>query len=172
MYITICEIDDQCKFDPWAGHSKPVLWDSTEGWSREGKWEWGSGWGDTGAPMCDSCQCMAKTTTTLSRNYPPIKINKWNLKKRICLQCRRPGLDPWVGKIPGLGRSPGEGNGNPLQYFYLENPTDRGAWRATVLGVTEGQAWLKQLGMHACTHTCVHTYRERESWKTLLYAWD
>ena len=36
------------------------------------------------------------------------------------------------GLIPGLGRSPGEGNGNPLQYSCLENPMDRGAWRATV----------------------------------------
>ena len=32
------------------------------------------------------------------------------------------------GSSPGLGRSPGEGNGNPLQYYYLENPMDRGAW--------------------------------------------
>ena len=39
--------------------------------------------------------------------------------------------------IPGLGRSPGEGNGNPLQYSGLENPLDRGAWRATVHGVAE-----------------------------------
>ena len=38
--------------------------------------------------------------------------------------------------IPGLGRSPGEGNGNPLQNFYLENPLDRGAWWAIVHGVT------------------------------------
>ena len=37
--------------------------------------------------------------------------------------------------IPGSGRSPGEGNGNPLQYSYLENPMDRGAWQATVHGV-------------------------------------
>ena len=36
------------------------------------------------------------------------------------------------GSIPELGRSPGEGNGNPLQYSCLENPTDRGAWWATV----------------------------------------
>ena len=36
------------------------------------------------------------------------------------------------GSIPGLGRSPGEGNGNPLQYSCLENRTDRGAWWATV----------------------------------------
>ena len=37
-----------------------------------------------------------------------------------------------VGSISGLGRSPGEGNGNPLQYFCLGNPMDRGAWRAIV----------------------------------------
>ena len=41
------------------------------------------------------------------------------------------------GLIPGLGRSPGEGNGNPLQDSCPENPTDRGAWRATVHGVAE-----------------------------------
>ena len=42
-----------------------------------------------------------------------------------------------VGLIPGLGRSPGEGNGNPLQYFCLENSMDSGAWWATVYGVTK-----------------------------------
>ena len=41
--------------------------------------------------------------------------------------------------IPGSGRSPGEGNGNPLQYSCLENPMDRGAWRATVHGAAETQ---------------------------------
>ena len=40
-----------------------------------------------------------------------------------------------VGLIPGLGRSPGGGNDNPLQYSCLENPMDRGAWRATVQGL-------------------------------------
>ena len=44
-----------------------------------------------------------------------------------------------AGSIPGLGRSPGEGNGNPLQYSCLENPMQRGVWRATVHGVTQGQ---------------------------------
>ena len=38
--------------------------------------------------------------------------------------------------VPGSGRSPGEGNGNPLQFTSLENPMDRGAWQATVHGVT------------------------------------
>ena len=41
------------------------------------------------------------------------------------------------GSIPGSERSPGEGNGYPLQYSCLENPMDRGAWQATVLGITE-----------------------------------
>ena len=40
-----------------------------------------------------------------------------------------------LGSIPGSGRSPGEGNGNPLQCFCLENPMDRGAWQVTVHGV-------------------------------------
>ena len=42
-----------------------------------------------------------------------------------------------MGSIPGSGRSPGEGNGNPLQYSCLENPMDRGAWWATVHGVAK-----------------------------------
>ena len=44
-----------------------------------------------------------------------------------------------LGLIPGSGRSPREGNGNPLQYSCLENPKDRGAWQATVHGVTKSQ---------------------------------
>ena len=42
-----------------------------------------------------------------------------------------------LGLIPGSGRSPGEGNGNPLQYSCLKNPKDRGAWWAIVRGVTK-----------------------------------
>ena len=46
--------------------------------------------------------------------------------------------------IPGLGRSPGEGTGNLLQYSCLGNPTDRGAWRATVHGVAESNLTERQ----------------------------
>ncbi|XP_052506349.1 RNA-binding protein 38 isoform X4 [Budorcas taxicolor] len=46
------------------------------------------------------------------------------------------------GSIPGLGRSPGEGNGNPLQYSFLENYVDGGAWQATVHGVAKSQTRL------------------------------
>ena len=60
-----------------------------------------------------------------------------------------PGLGrSWVGKIlgwedPGLGRSPGERNGNPLQYSCLENPMDRGAGLASFHRVTQSRTWLK-----------------------------
>ena len=46
------------------------------------------------------------------------------------------------GSIPGSGRSPGEGNGNPLQHSCLENPMDRGAWWAAVHGVAKSWAGL------------------------------
>ena len=46
------------------------------------------------------------------------------------------------GLIPGLGRSPGEGNGNPLQYSCLENPTDGGAWQVAVHGVAKSRTRL------------------------------
>ena len=58
-----------------------------------------------------------------------------------------------MGLIPGLGRSPGEGHGNPLQYSCLENPMDRGAWRATVHRVSKSQTQLKQLS--TCTDALV-----------------
>ena len=48
-----------------------------------------------------------------------------------------------VGSIPGQGRSPGEGNGNPLQYSYLGNPMDRGEWWVTVQGIAKSQTRLR-----------------------------
>ena len=54
-----------------------------------------------------------------------------------------------LDSIPGFGRSPGEGNGYPLQYFCLENSMDRGVWRATVHGITKSQTQLN----NSYTHT-------------------
>ena len=50
-----------------------------------------------------------------------------------------------LSSIPGLGRSPGEGNGNPLQYSCLGNPIDGGAWWASVYGLAQSQTQLKRL---------------------------
>ena len=62
------------------------------------------------------------------------------------------------GSIPGSGRSPGERNGNPLQYSCLVDSMDRGAWWAIVHGVAKSQKQLKQLSMHAliiCERLCL-----------------
>ena len=61
------------------------------------------------------------------------------------------------GPIPGSGRSPGEGNGNPLLYSCLGNPTDRGAWRATVHEAAELDK-AEHLSMHACMHNDFPTF--------------
>ena len=50
-----------------------------------------------------------------------------------------------LDSIPGLGRSPGEGKGCPLQYFGLENPRDRGAWWAAIYGVAQSRTRLRKL---------------------------
>ena len=65
------------------------------------------------------------TTKPPRRGFPHNSVSKESACK---------AGDP--GLIPGWGRSPGEGNGNLLQYFCLENPMDKGAWQATVHGVT------------------------------------
>ena len=52
-----------------------------------------------------------------------------------------------LGLIPGSGKSPGEGNGNPLQYSCQENPVGGGAWRAVVHGVIKSRIQLKQLSI-------------------------
>ena len=62
-----------------------------------------------------------------------------------------------VVSTPGLGGSPGVGNGNPLQYSCLENPMDRGAWQATVPGVTKNWTRLNT-HTHTRTHTHTHTH--------------
>ena len=65
-----------------------------------------------------------------------------------------------VCSVPGLGRSPGGGNGNPLQYSYLENSMDRRAWWATVYGVAKSETWLSthiKLTVFICMH--FHSYQ-------------
>ena len=66
--------------------------------------------------------------------------------KEPACQCRR---HRDASLTPGSGRCPGGGHGNPLQYSSLENPTDRGARRATVLRDAKSWTWLKWLSMHA-----------------------
>ena len=74
-----------------------------------------------------------------------------------------------AGSIPGLGRSPGEGHGNTLQYSCLENPVDREPWQATVHRVTKSWKWLKRLSTHACvTSPQLTSYSVINRWKLFL----
>ena len=63
-----------------------------------------------------------------------------------------------LGLIPELGGSPGEGNGNPPQFSCLGNSMDRGAWWATVHGVTKIWTGLKRLSMHTCIYIMTHHF--------------
>ena len=85
-------------------------------------------------PNCHLCiaLCLSSPWLKFSQNF------SWRLHLVKASACNAGDL----GLIPGLGRSPGEGNGNPLQYSCLENPVDRGAWWATVHGVTKSRTRL------------------------------
>ena len=63
-----------------------------------------------------------------------------------------PAIQEAPGSVPGLGRSPGEGNGNPLQYSCLENSRDRGAWLATVHSIAESDM----------TEQLIHTHQTKK----------
>ena len=78
----------------------------------------------------------------INKNIAALGILQWLSSKRIHLQGRR---CQDMGLIPGSGRFPGKGNGNPLQYSCLGNPMEREAWRATVHGVTKESDITEQL---------------------------
>ena len=81
----------------------------------------------------------------------PKEVNYWSFQ--VVLVVKNPLADAGdimrCSSISGRGRSPGGRHGNPLQYSCLENPMDRGAWRATVLRIEKSQTLLKQFSRHA-----------------------
>ena len=73
--------------------------------------------------------------------YSPLELKIWaSLVAQMVKNLPANAED--MGSVPGLGRSPGEGNGNPLQYSYLENPMDRGTWQTVVHWVTKSWTLL------------------------------
>ena len=71
-----------------------------------------------------------------------------------------------LGSIPGLGRSPGEGNGTPLQYSCLENPMDRGAWWVTIHGVSKSWTRLSNFIYHLLSRDALEKSSESRMCET------
>ena len=112
-----------------------------------------------GSKITEDSECSHE----IQRHFLP-----WSLNDKE-FACQAGGL----GSIPGLGRSPGGGHGNPLKYSCLENPVDRGAWWAAVHRIAQSQTRLKQLSMRACTgegngnplqYSCRKNPRDGEAW--------
>ena len=99
---------------------------------------------------------VAKSQTRLS-NWTEVTqvLPRWLSGKEPA--CQYAG---YMGSVPGLRRSPGGGNGNSFQYSCLENPTDRGAWQATVHRVAKNRMWLSE-PTHARSHTNPNNPNER-----------
>ena len=84
-------------------------------------------------------RCPFRLVCVLCGTFHCFLSTSWHSGKRICLTMQ----ETWdVGLMPGLGRSLSGGNGNSFQYSCLENPLDRGAWRATVHGIAKSQTQL------------------------------
>ena len=92
-------------------------------------WDPGPGLPDWATPSCSVCSCSEILTGSYTRASQVVLVVK-NLPANA-------GDIRDMGLIPGLGRSPGGGHGNPLQYSCLENPMDKGSWQAIVHSVAE-----------------------------------
>ena len=97
MYIIICEIDDQCKFDAWSRALRASALGQPGGMGWGGRWEGHSGWGHT-CPCGWFMSMYGKKKKT--PQYCKVIILHLKKKKESAYQCRRHRFDPWVGKIP------------------------------------------------------------------------
>ena len=101
----------------------------------------------------------------LRTNWNPIRgtirLPRWPQWLRTCLPMQADLRD--ANSIPGSGRSPGGGHGNPCPYSCLEYSMDRGAWQAAVHRVAQSRTRLKRLHAHVCTHV------EPSQWDPLTF---
>ena len=113
-------------------------------------------------------------TLTHTHIYICLCIYKWVFQVALVVKnlSANEGDVKEAGSIPELGRSPGEGNGNPLQHSCLENPMDRGTWRAALHGISQSQTRLKQLSMHSYIYIFSQIYVFIYIYsKSSLYIW-
>ena len=113
--------------------------------------------GQESLECCSPWGCQeSDTTEQLNNNKREPDLCPWLLESKLCLEVELvvKKLSATAGdvrnacSIPEFGRSPGEGDGNPLQHSCLENPMDRGAWQGTVHRVAKSRTRLKQCRMY------------------------
>ena len=99
------------------------------------------------------CSSVSFPTVLCWQFFQPLILYPGNMSQ-VALVVKNPSANAGdirdVGLVPGSGRSPGGGHSNPLQYFCLEHPMNRRAWRAIVHWVPQSQIRLKWLSTHAC----------------------
>ena len=102
------------------------------------------GWSEAGSAKT---VLLASGLSVLAGHLMDDKLNAWAFQVGLSVKNLPANVEVIgdTGSMPGLGRSPGGGHGNPLQYSCLENPMDRGAWRATVHRAAKSWTRLKQL---------------------------
>ena len=115
--------------------------------SLDGRRVWGRM--DTCICVAESLRCSPETTTTVLIIYTPIWASLVAQQQRIHLPMPANAGD--ASSTPELGRTSGEGNGNPLQYCCLENSMYRGAWPATVHGIAKGSNMIQEGTKQAVT---------------------
>ena len=143
----------------WRQEKDERGWDGWMASPTQWTWVWTSSrsWWRTGKPgmlqsMGSQSQTQLRTEQQHCAKGPPWQLSGFCTLRRFRLQTpvflgflggsdgkESTGHSGDLGLIPGLGRSPGEGNGNSFRYSCLENPMDRGAWQATIHGVAKSQ---------------------------------
>ena len=168
----------QCRrpgFDPWVGkipwrrkwQPTPVFLPGKSHGQRSlaGCSPWGCKESDTAAWLHFHFHFRENLTNLREINGPFFTLVLWNIiyacytylgASQMALVVKDPPTNTWeirdMCSVPGLGRSPGGGNGNPLLYSCLENPIDRGVWQAMVYGVTKSWTQPNQFSMHTQIH--------------------
>ena len=145
---------------------------SASQWESQGEWllirpktrerSWGCGCSKNNAAYDDTSHCRMQRACQLGRGQSLLNTVLQQIKTLSYIRGFPSGTvvknlpanvggERDTGAIPRLGRSLGEGKGNPLQYYCLENTTDSGVWRATVHGVAKSQT---RISTHARTMSC------------------
>ena len=147
MYITICKIDSRWKFALWLKELKLAFCDNLETWDGMGRGREVQEGGNMCIPMADSIFPIGSADKESACNTGDASL------------------------IPGSGRSPGEGNGSPLQSSCLKNLMGRGAWRATVYGVPKSLTRLSGLNLKQIWHlfNVDDGYTDTYGWFMLMY---